>query len=254
MSNLSGPSGPAATKHSWVQNSASTLRKYSNLQSQPQVTATKYLSTYSNKKFEYVLKLFEIPLYLSQVRTQAIKMAVRRRRMRRRLRENRNRVSKRVIRDRMNPLENYSEEEIFDRFRFRLPTITFIMNNIEHSINHNSKKNCALPPVLQLLTCLRFLATGAFHRLVGDSIGISETTTGRCCRSVCDGIISNLLANTFTFPKDNLSRHTKHQFLKVAGIKTSFFSISITLYFLPPKSYYCKMLYNFTKLKTPEAC
>ena len=63
--------GPAATKHSWVQNSASTLRKYSNLQSQPQVTATKYLSTYSNKKFEYVLKLFEIPLHLSQVRTQA---------------------------------------------------------------------------------------------------------------------------------------------------------------------------------------
>ena len=118
-----------------------------------------------------------------------------------------------------NPLENYSEEDIFNRFRFRLPTIMYIMNTIEHSINHNSKKNCALPPVLQLLTCLRFLATGAFHRLVGDSIGISETTTGRCCRSVCDAIISNLLANTITFPKDNLARHTKQQFLKVAGIK-----------------------------------
>ena len=126
-------------------------------------------------------------------------MAVRRR-MRRRLRENRNIVSKKVIRDRMNPLENYSEEDIFNRFRFRLPTIMYIMNTIEHSINHNSKKNCALPPVLQLLTCLRFLATGAFHRLVGDSIGISETTTGRCCRSVI---------NTITFPKDNLARHTK---------------------------------------------
>ena len=136
-------------------------------------------------------------------------MAVRRRRMRRRLRENRNIVSKKVIRDRMNPLENYSEEDIFNRCRFRLPTIMYIMNTIEHSINHNSKKNCALPPVLQLLTCLRFLATGAFHRLVGDSIGISETTTGRCCRSVCDAIISNLLANTITFPKDNLARHTK---------------------------------------------
>ena len=40
-------SGPAATKYSWVQNSASTLRKYSNLQSQPQVTATKYLSHFT---------------------------------------------------------------------------------------------------------------------------------------------------------------------------------------------------------------
>ena len=46
----------------------------------------------------------------------------------------------------MNPLENYSEEDIFNRFRFRLPTIMYIMNTIEHSINHNSKKNCALPP------------------------------------------------------------------------------------------------------------
>ena len=128
-------------------------------------------------------------------------MAVRRRRMRRRLRENRNIVSKKVIRDRMNPLENYSEEDIFNRFRFRLPTIMYIMNTIEHSINHNSKKNCALPPVLQLLTCLRFLATGAFHRLVGDSIGISETTTGKCCRSVCDAIISNLLQIPSLFPR-----------------------------------------------------
>ena len=80
------------------------------------------------------------------------------------------------------------------------------------------------------LNLSEFLATGAFHRLVGDSIGISEMTIGRCCRSVCDGIISNLLANTFTFPKDNLSRHTKHQFLKVAGIKTFF---------------YCEFFFNF---------
>ena len=151
-------------------------------------------------------------------------MTVPRRRMRRRLREYRNRVSKRVIRDR-----NYSEE-IFDRFQFRLPTITYIMNNIEHSINHNSKKNYALPPVLKLLTCLRFLTTGAYYRLVWDSIGISETTTGRCCRSVCDAIISNLLTNTITFPKDNLARITKQQFLKVAGIKTSF---------------YCENFFNF---------
>ena len=171
------------------------------------------MSSYSNKKFECEIKLFEIPLYLSHVRTQAIKMAVRRRHMRRRLRENRNRVSKRVICNRMNPLENYSEGEIFDRFRYRLPTIMYIMNNIEHSINHNSKKNCALTPDLQFLTCLRFLATGALHRLFGDSIGISETTTGRCCRSVCDAVFSNLLANTITFPMDNLARHTKQQFL-----------------------------------------
>lgn len=218
---LQSESGPAATKHSWVQNSASTLRKYSTPYSQPQITATKYLSTYSNKNFEYVLKIFEIARYLSQVNTQAIKMAVHRRHMRRRRRQmlDEVKISRRVIRDRLNPLEEYSDDEIFDRYRFRPATIQYILDSIAPSIVHNTAKNCALPPTLQLLTCLRFLATGAYHRLVGDSIGVSETTTGRCCRSVTDSIITNLLKNSITFPTGNCAREIKQQFLAVAGIK-----------------------------------
>lgn len=181
------------------------------------------MSTYSNKIFEYVLKFYEIALNLSQVYTQAIKMAAHRRQLRRRRRQLLNYpvFSKRVIRDRMNPLENYSGDEIFDRFRFRPQTVYFIMERIAPTLTHNTTKNFALPPVLQLLTCLRFLATGAFHRLVGDSIGVSETTTGRCCHAVCDAIVHNMLAESIVFPKDNHARETKQQFLKVAGIKNT---------------------------------
>lgn len=147
---------PAATKHSWVQNSASTLRKYSNPYSQLQIIAIKYLSTYSNKKFEYVIKFFEIFLYLSQVYTEAIKMAAPRRQLWRRRRQLLNNpvISRRVIRDRINhfPLENYSKDDIFDRFRFRPQTIHFIMDKFAPTLAHNTTKNCALPPVLQLLT------------------------------------------------------------------------------------------------------
>ncbi|XP_062588274.1 putative nuclease HARBI1 [Saccostrea cucullata] len=145
-------------------------------------------------------------------------MAAHRRHKRRRRRQMRRirRISKRVIRDRMNPLEIYSEDEIFDRYRFRTPTILYILDKISPAIMHNTTKNSALPPILQILTCLRFLATGAFHRLVGDSIGVSETTTGRCCRSVCDAIV-HLLADCITFPKGNRARETKQQFLKIAG-------------------------------------
>lgn len=146
-------------------------------------------------------------------------MAARRRRMRRRRQKNRQRVSKRIIRDRMNPLEHYSADEIFDRYRFRPPTIIYIMGKIMQTLTHNTSKNSALPPILQFLTCLRFLATGAFHRLIGDSIGVSESTTGRCCRSVCDAIIVNMLTDSITFPKGNKARQTKQQFLKVAGMK-----------------------------------
>lgn len=113
-------------------------------------------------------------------------MAAHRRQLRRHRRQLLNNpiISRRVIRDLMNPLENYSGDEIFDRLRFCPQTIHFIMDKIAPTLTHNTTKNCTLPPVLQLLTCLRFLATGALYRLVGDSIVVSETTTGRCCHAV----------------------------------------------------------------------
>ena len=50
----------------------------------------------------------------------------------------------------------------------------------------DSSQNNALTPLLQLFVCLRFFATGAFHKLIGDSIHISECTFGRYCKSVTD--------------------------------------------------------------------
>lgn len=154
--------GPAATKHSWVQNSASTLRKYSTPYSQPQITATKYLSTYSNKNFEYVLKIFEIARYLSQVNTQAIKMAVHRRHMRRRRRQmlDEVKISRRVIRDRLNPLEEYSDDEIFDRYRFRPATIQYILDSIAPSIVHNTPRTVPYHPLYSYLPALGFWQRG----------------------------------------------------------------------------------------------
>lgn len=113
-------------------------------------------------------------------------MVAHRRQLRRRCRQllNNPAISRRVIQNRMNPLENYSWDDIFDRLRVCPHTIHFIMDIIASTLAHNTTKNCYFPAVLQLLTCLRFLATGAFYRLVGDSIVVSETTTGRCCHAV----------------------------------------------------------------------
>lgn len=49
-------------------------------------------------------------------------------------------VSRRVIRDRLNPLEEYSDDEIFDRYRFRPATIQYILDSIAPSIVHNTAK------------------------------------------------------------------------------------------------------------------
>ncbi|XP_061182280.1 putative nuclease HARBI1 [Saccostrea echinata] len=79
-----------------------------------------------------------------------------------------------------------------------------------------STKNNALPPLLQLLACLRFFATGAYHKLIGDSMHVSESTVGRCCRSVTDAILG-IRWHFISFPRDDKARQTKQEFIKIAG-------------------------------------
>jgi hypothetical protein len=95
----------------------------------------------------------------------------------------RNSPSKRVIRDRLNPLENY-DDEVFERFRFRRASIAFLLKFMGETLV-NSTENHALPPISQVFVCLRFFATGAYHKLIGDSLDISESSVGHCV-PICD--------------------------------------------------------------------
>ena len=76
--------------------------------------------------------------------------------------------------DRLNPLENYTEDELFERYRFRQATIVYLMGMIFRNLLDSKKKQTnALPSMLQLFACLRFFATGAYHKLIGDGINVS---------------------------------------------------------------------------------
>lgn len=120
----------------------------------------------------------------------------------------------RVVKDRLNPLEIYTDDELYERFRFRRPTIHYLLGLLVDTIVHKNM-NQALPPVLQLLICLRFFATGAFHKLIGDSVNGSECTVGRCCRAMTDAI--NSLRHDFIFfPRDERARQTKQEFFIIA--------------------------------------
>lgn len=140
-------------------------------------------------------------------------MAVRRRR-RRRLQLYWNTPSKRVIRDRLNSLEAYTDDELFERYRFR--QVVYLLNLIGGTLLESTRNN-ALPPMLQLFVCLRFFATGAYHKLIGDSLNVSESTAGRCCRSITEAIL-HVRKQFIVFPRDDEARKTKQEFIKIAGM------------------------------------
>lgn len=74
------------------------------------------------------------------------------------------RVPKRYIRDWINPFEFYSEREFKRRFRFKKDSVLYgILPKIENELVQNNNRGLPIPPVCQLLICLRFYATGSFQ-------------------------------------------------------------------------------------------
>ena len=102
-------------------------------------------------------------------------MAVNNRRQRHRQRVAHNRLV-----DRENPLEMMPETEIFKRFRFRPDTILFIVRLLELILKRDTLRSCALPPLLQVLVTLRFLATGGFYSLIADIFISCAGQSGMC--------------------------------------------------------------------------
>ena len=91
----------------------------------------------------------------------------------------------RQFRGRSNPLEDLETDEVFRRYRFLPDTIMYTFREINPiDIVRTTNRNLPLPPLLQLLVCLRFLTTGAKRLLVGDSSNLSRSAAGRCIRDV----------------------------------------------------------------------
>ncbi|XP_033728123.1 putative nuclease HARBI1 [Pecten maximus] len=121
-----------------------------------------------------------------------------------------------LIMDRQNPPEFLSDEEVFRRFRFRPDTIVYIVGLVADSISHGTLRSVSLPPLLQVLICLRFLATGSFQQLIGDSVKISQPTVSRVVRRVV-GALARSIRNFVTFPRGENGNRTKQEFGAIAG-------------------------------------
>ena len=142
-------------------------------------------------------------------------MAAVHRRVRRNRRYRRALPIPRVFRDRLDPL-GYSDGELFERYRFRRPTIIHLHEEIRNGLERDTKRNMALSPILSLLLCLRFLATGASHLLIGDSLHISRNAAGREIRAVTSLII-RAFRHVIVFPLDDMAHKVMEGFRKIAG-------------------------------------
>ncbi|XP_016300735.1 putative nuclease HARBI1 [Sinocyclocheilus anshuiensis] len=87
-----------------------------------------------------------------------------------------------------NDSEIQTEEKDMKRYRFSKESVMRLNQKIEPAIRHGSDRNAAIPPMLQLLTALRFYATGCFQMVDGDLFGVHKSTVSRIVGRVSQAI------------------------------------------------------------------
>ncbi|XP_043190027.1 putative nuclease HARBI1 [Amphibalanus amphitrite] len=105
-----------------------------------------------------------------------------------------------------------------ENFRLSVEVATALEDLISGTVAHDTGLNMALTPRQQLLVSLRFYATGAYLRLVGDGHGVSEATVCRAIHRVTDAIIHRC-PGAITWPGDPAALgRLKEDFRQVAGL------------------------------------
>ncbi|CAI6355343.1 unnamed protein product [Macrosiphum euphorbiae] len=94
----------------------------------------------------------------------------------------------RLFRGRSNPLEEFDDFNFKCRFRLSKESFGVLMHLIVQDVKHETKRNVALSPEVQVLITLRYYATGTFQAVIGDHIRVNKSTVCRTIKRVSTAI------------------------------------------------------------------
>ena len=84
----------------------------------------------------------------------------------------------RISRDRTHPLglEIYNDEQIYTKFRFYRHLILQLTDEVGNEMEFVLSRKGSLTPILQVLLTLRFYATGTLQNVIGELLGVDQST------------------------------------------------------------------------------
>ncbi|WAR07780.1 LOW QUALITY PROTEIN: HARB1-like protein, partial [Mya arenaria] len=122
----------------------------------------------------------------------------------------------RVFTDRNNPLEILDVESVRKRYRFFPDSIMILVGIVEPTIGTATMRSNPLPPLLTVLCCLQFFATGAHHIVIAQAHGVSRSAVGKAIHAV-SVILAGLINRYVKFPTGLEIESVKRKFYSVAG-------------------------------------
>ena len=101
-------------------------------------------------------------------------------------------IPRRIFRDRQNPLDIYNDAQLLSEYRFDRESLFKITSKLEPDLDHQTRRNHALPAVQQVLIALRFFACGTFQSVVGDVFNVHKSTVCRVVHRVAHALCRRL--------------------------------------------------------------
>ncbi|XP_064639594.1 putative nuclease HARBI1 [Lineus longissimus] len=122
----------------------------------------------------------------------------------------------RVFRDRLHPLDEYDDVELYQRYRFDRQTILEVIDVVGDELDPITLRNHALPRELKVLAALRFYATGSFQLNVGDTVHVSQPNMSRVVTQVTAALLP-LLPRVVQFPRNQDIPNMVDEFHEIAN-------------------------------------
>ncbi|XP_013882495.1 putative nuclease HARBI1 [Austrofundulus limnaeus] len=121
-----------------------------------------------------------------------------------------------------------SDEWLLSRFRLPLHVLLQICTVLEPQLARQTKRSNPIPPHLQILTSLGFLATGTFQREMGDGSGVSQSSVSLALPLVIKFLLK-LTPRYITFPNTAAEQiQIKTDFHAIAGLPNTIGAIDCT--------------------------
>ena len=110
-----------------------------------------------------------------------------------------------------------NEREIRERFRFGREGINFLCDLLKEKLERSTKRSRSLSVQEQVLTALRFYASGSFLQCVGDAVGLDKSTVSRVISDVTDALV-DLRGDFIKWPtSQEEKRRVRQGFYRLGG-------------------------------------
>jgi hypothetical protein len=121
-----------------------------------------------------------------------------------------------IYKERIFPLDGMSDEELYRRYRFDREGLQFIFETFSADVTKNHSQGGAIPPEIQILVTIQYLASNTFQLHVGDAFGISQRSISNAIENVIKAITKRR-TEFISFPTPEERRQTMLRFSKIAG-------------------------------------